>query len=77
MRLSSGIIASFVVAIACCPSLARADAPVGIEVYPPKIRLDSARDRQRVLVQATFADGRTEHVAAPAMKPSDAKLFAG
>jgi len=76
MRLSSGIIASFVVAIACCPSLARADAPVGIEVYPPKIRLDSARDRQRVLVQATFADGRTEHVAAPAMKPSDAKLFA-
>jgi hypothetical protein len=76
MRLSSGILTLFIVTIACCPTSAHADAPVGIEVYPPTIRLDSARDRQRVLVQATFADGRTEHVAAPALKPSDPKFFA-
>jgi len=65
-----------VIAFVFWPTLAWADAPVGIEVYPPTIRLDSARDRQRVLVQATFADGRTEHVAAPALKPSDPKFFA-
>jgi len=58
-----------VIAFVFWPTLAWADAPVGIEVYPPTIRLDSARDRQRVLVQATFADGRTEHVAAPTLKP--------
>ncbi len=62
----------------CCSlfsSFAQAAAPVGIEVYPPRIRLDSARDRQRVLVQATFADGRTEHVPTPGLKPADPKLF--
>jgi hypothetical protein len=65
------------IAIVCTSSaVAWADAPIGIEAYPPRIRLDSSRDRQRVLVQAVFADGRSEHVAAPALKPSDAKLFA-
>ena len=65
-----------IVAFPLWASMARAEAPVGIEIYPPQIRLDSARDRQRVLVQATFADGRTEHVATAALKPSDPKLFA-
>ena len=70
--------ALIITAFACVlfSSTVRADAPIGIEVYPPQIRLDSARDRQRVLVQAVFADGRTEHVAAAALKPSDPKLFA-
>ena len=67
-----------ITAVACVllSSTARADAPIGIEVYPLQIRLDSARERQRVLVQAMFADGRTEHVATAALKPSDPKLFA-
>ena len=56
-------------AVACgvgCGAVARADAPVGIEVYPPRVQLDSSRDRQRVIVQAIYADGRTENVTAAA-----------
>ena len=37
---------------------------VGIEVYPPQVKLDSARDRQRLVVQARAADGRTFDVTA-------------
>ena len=79
MNARTAAIAGLVIALMLAargPSSARADAPVGIDVYPPRIRLDSARDRQRVVVQATFADGRTEHVPAPAVRPSDPKLFA-
>ncbi len=61
MRLASG--AAFLVA---CGGLALADAPVSIEVFPPRVRLDSSRDRQRLVVQAVHADGRTEDVTAAA-----------
>ena len=50
---------------------------VGIEVYPPQVRLDSARDRQRIVVQARAADGRTFDVTAVAeVTAGDAKLVA-
>jgi len=53
----------------------RADEPVSIEVYPPAVRLDSARDSQQVIVQARLADGRTVDVTGLAgMTISDPKL---
>ena len=39
---------------------------VGIEVFPPQVQLDSAGDRQRIVVQARAADGRTRDVTAVA-----------
>jgi hypothetical protein len=48
---------------------------VAIEVFPPKVQLDSARDFQRIVVQARAADGRTQDVTAAAeITLSDAKL---
>ena len=35
-----------------------------LEVFPPDINLSTARDRQSVVVQATFADGITRDVTA-------------
>jgi hypothetical protein len=34
----------------------------GIEVFPPELRLATARDRQSIVVQASFADGITRDV---------------
>ncbi|MEI6257399.1 MAG: DUF1549 domain-containing protein [Planctomycetota bacterium] len=49
--------------------------PVGIEVYPPALRLDSASDSQQIIVQARLADGRTIDVTAAAtLTVSDPKL---
>jgi len=50
-----------VLVIAAAPSSASAAAfePVALAAYPPVVRLDSARDRQRIIVQAQAADGRT------------------
>ena len=39
---------------------------VSIEVFPPKVQLDSSLDRQRIVVQAKAADGRTLDVTATA-----------
>jgi hypothetical protein len=39
---------------------------VSIDVYPPRVQLDSAGDRQRIIVQATAADGRTQDVTVAA-----------
>jgi hypothetical protein len=50
---------------------------VGIEVYPPQVRLESARDRQRIVVRARAADGRTFDVTAAAgIGVTDAALAA-
>ena len=46
-------------------SLAAGDI-VSLEVFPPRAQLDSSRDHQRLIVQATHADGRTEDVTAAA-----------
>ena len=46
--------------------VAAAFEAVGIEVFPPRVQLDSAGDRQRIVVQARAADGRTRDVTAEA-----------
>ena len=41
-------------------------APVRLRVFPPDVSLTSARDSQRVVVLATFADGVTRDVTSRA-----------
>jgi hypothetical protein len=54
-----------------------AGEPVAIDIYPPAIRLDSARDSQQIIVQARLADGRTVDVTSLAsVSLSDPKLAA-
>ncbi len=56
-------------------ALADGPAPTKIEVYPPDVNLSNARDRQLVVVQATYADGLTRDVTAEAtITPADPKL---
>jgi len=46
-----------------------------VEVFPPRVQLDSARDRQRLVVQARASDGRTEDVTTAAtISLSDPRL---
>jgi len=52
-------------------SVLRAEAPTSIAVYPKDIRLNTLRDRQSIIVQATFASGVTRDVT------QDAKLALG
>jgi hypothetical protein len=47
-------------------TLAADPAYVALTVYPPRVQLDSSRDRQRIVVQARHADGRTVEVTATA-----------
>jgi hypothetical protein len=50
---------------------------VAIEAFPPKVQLDSSLDRQRIVVQARAADGRTLDVTAVAeISLTDAALAA-
>jgi hypothetical protein len=54
-----------------------ASQPVAIDVYPPAVQLDSARDTQQIIVQVRLADGRTIDVTGQAsVTVSDAKLAA-
>jgi hypothetical protein len=47
----------------------------GLAVYPPEIQLTTARDRQSIVVQATFADGITRDVTKDAsLTLADPKL---
>ena len=66
--------------LAALSSMSAAEAladVVGIEVFPPRVRLDSSRDRQRIIVQAVHADGHTQDVtSAASVRPSDARLVA-
>ena len=56
-------------------ALADGPAPSKVEVYPPEIKLSTARDRQLVVVQATYPDGLTRDVTAEAtITPADLKL---
>ena len=57
-------------------AFAQEPAPTQIAVYPPDIHLATARDRQLVVVQATYADGITRDVTAQAtIAPGDPKLL--
>ena len=60
---------SLLAALALAGSLGTAAAqspPTALEVYPPDINLDTSRDRQSFVVQATYADGITRDVTAEA-----------
>ena len=47
------------------PAASAADpAPARVDVYPPDVNLATARDRQSIVVQATYADGITRDVTA-------------
>ncbi|MBO0697536.1 MAG: DUF1549 domain-containing protein [Zavarzinella sp.] len=55
------------VALAGIVGTAAADSPLtALEVYPPDINLETARDRQSFVVQAWFADGLSRDVTAEA-----------
>jgi hypothetical protein len=56
------------VALACLTPIAHAVGfeAVAIEAFPPRVQLDSARDSQRIMVQARVADGQTLDVTADA-----------
>jgi hypothetical protein len=57
--------------------VAAAFEAVGVEVFPPRVQLDSAGDRQRIVVLARAADGRTRDVTAEAeVSLSEAALAA-
>jgi hypothetical protein len=63
--------------LACTAVGLQAAEPLAIDVYPPAVRLDSARDSQQIIVQARLADGRTVDVTALAsVTVSDPKLAA-
>jgi len=61
--------------LACTAAGLQAAEPISIDVYPPAVRLDSARDSQQIIVQARLTDGRTVDVTAQAsVTLSDPKL---
>ena len=51
LLLASGLAAS--------SSSAQEPMPVSIAVYPPNAQITTLRDRQSIVVQATYADGIT------------------
>ena len=66
-------------ALAVSSGIAAAQAPMtSLEVFPPDINLETARDRQSFIVQAWFADGLSRDVTAEAKvaiaNPALAKL---
>ena len=72
MRRSFWCIFAFFV----CGAALKADV-VSIDVFPPKVQLDSSRDRQRIIVQALHTDGRTEDItAAVSVTPTNPSLAA-
>jgi Protein of unknown function (DUF1549)/Protein of unknown function (DUF1553) len=57
-------------------ALAQQAALLKVEVFPPEVNLNTARDRQLVVVQATYADGLTRDVTKEAvLTPADPKLL--
>jgi hypothetical protein len=53
----------------------QAIAPVSIAVFPPDVNMQSARGKQRIIVQASYADGITRDVTAQAkVTISDSKI---
>jgi hypothetical protein len=58
------------------PGFAAEVAPSKVEVFPPDINLTTIRDRQLVVVQATYPDGTTRDVTAEtAITPANAALL--
>jgi len=71
------LLTAFLVVLASASAAFANDGFVAVEAFPPRVQLDSARDRQRIVVQARHADGRTVDVTAVAeITLSDGKLAA-
>jgi hypothetical protein len=65
-----------ILGLICSPALADGPALSKIEVFPADVNLSSARDRQLLVVQATYADGLTRDVTAEAaITPTDPALL--
>src|SRR6478735_728988 len=65
MAMHKFLLAALAVAGLC--GTAAAEAPLAaLEVFPPDINLETARDRQSFVVQAWFADGLSRDVTAEA-----------
>jgi hypothetical protein len=75
--------AGFLILAFAAAAFAEGAAPVKIDIYPVEVHLDSARDRQSVTIQATYADGITRDatdqatitVANPAILKRDSNVF--
>ena len=52
--------------LAVSSAVAQEPVPVSIAVYPPNAQITTLRDRQSIVVQATYADGITRDVTAAA-----------
>ncbi len=66
-RLVRFLAASFVLSTLATAVQAQGPALTKLEVFPPDLNLSTARDRQAIVVQATFADGITRDVTAEAV----------
>jgi hypothetical protein len=63
MRVSFCIALTFAALILATTALGATNAPItDLQVYPPSVQLSSALARQRLVVQAVFADGITRDV---------------
>ncbi len=69
------IFAALIAGAASGSALADGAALTKLEVFPPDVNLNNARDRQLVVVQAIYADGITRDVTREAeIAPADPKL---
>src|SRR5258708_6014575 len=76
MRLPNPIPTLVALIALASPALAQQAAISKIEVFPPDVNLITARDRQLVVVQATYADGITRDVTKDAVLTlADPKLL--
>ena len=62
MRLQQLRISAFALLVGLVTSVAFADAPAKLNVYPPDVDLTTVRDRQSMIVQAAYSDGITRDV---------------
>ena len=74
MKISVLLSACAILLFASATSI-QAIAPVSIAVFPPDVNMQSARGKQRIIIQANYADGITRDVTAQAkVTISDPKI---
>ena len=72
-------LAAIAAALGFSPVLAQQAELQSLAVFPPTISLNSSSDRQSVVVQATYADGKVNvhRVAGPAAKEAAERIGKG
>ena len=66
-RSGFGISLSLLAFLACILSATAASSPVSdLKAYPPEVNLSASKARQRIVIQATYADGITRDVTTDA-----------